>query len=135
MARRKSASPVVSGVVGLFERTPEAWRALGGPASLYDKREAALAYRRCAKPSFSMDFCYANPLDALRDLPPTDDPTMVPEAWQLITHRWWHGVRPYFLERVAGLTDQERAKMTARPNYYTLFIFDVAAVDRELFGG
>lgn len=120
MARRKRPG-VVEGVTGLFDRTPEAWRALGAPPSLYDLDAAVIAYERCAQPGWNLAGMRSSTYGGHN-------------VDRFAASRWWRGVRPHFLDRVGALTDAEQDKVGMAPRYYQLsHIYDPAAVERELF--
>jgi hypothetical protein len=106
-------------VTGLFRRTPEAWRALGAPESLWDVRAAFAAYCRV----WPGQTGYLVGLDALRDeaedrqVPVADLPPDGPFG-RLLAHRWYRWARPAFLAAAGALTAQERQRMDQWPRLY-----------------
>jgi hypothetical protein len=125
MARRKTPEAVsgpVFGVRGLFLRTEEAWRALGAPASLYDRDAACAAVRRCAKPAYSRAFIL-------------DSPNLPAGGLEFVAREWWQTARPRFLIRRDALTGEERRQIDKYPAMYGPSSgYHDAAVELELFG-
>ncbi len=119
MRRRRPPERPAEGVIGLFRRTPEAWRALGAPPSLWDEAEAAAAWRRCALPAFS-------------GLVVVED--QAPGGTRFLARRWWTVAAPYFLHTVGALTAAERGELEHRPGLPGLgYTVDQDSADRELF--
>lgn len=123
MARRKAPEAVsgpVFGVLGLFRRTEEAWRALDAPPSLWERDAACEAVRRCAVPACSRDFI----LDA-KD----------PLGLKFVAFEWWQSACPAFLIRRDALSEDERRRVAKYPSLYgSSSGYVQAAFERELFG-
>lgn len=119
MARRK-APALADGVTGLFDRTVEAWQALGAPKSLYDDQAGAEAYRRCSG----------------WDLSALESTFSHKYLQRLCAHRWQQVARPQFLSRVGNLTAAERTELERVPALLRLRSnYSAAAVNQELANG
>jgi hypothetical protein len=123
VARRKAPEAVggpVFGVLGLFRRTEEAWRALGAPPSLYNRDAACEAVRRCSAPAYSREFILV-----AKD----------PAGLNFVAQEWWMTARPAFLIRRDALTDDERRRIAKESRLYGLSSgYNQAAFEREVFG-